>query len=169
MTVRAFDSPEEFDEYMKGHRQRLIDAADPVEIARVLGDDEEGTYQLNYSTGMEEGNTSLIVFCRVIGKTEFMAQADEDATADYYQERWEDQKRTGMILGECFSAVWPQGEYGDTHVTRMGLTLPVETWERAKAEGWYVGDAGDLNELGAEIARLIVAEISRRDAVDERL
>jgi len=160
VSVYAFETPEEFDAHIKAVRQAAMDNNDPADLARCLGPNQEGSYQLNISYALEQDDPTLVIFCRVIGKTEFLAQAtdDPDVGLDYYEGRWEDQLKTGFLLTECFSLIEPNGEWGDTHVSRMDITIPEEGWEIAKRDKWYIGEPGNGSATGHLVYSLIKKE-----------
>lgn len=163
--VRVFTSDKEMFEYIEEVRQQAQANNDPVHLADILGEDQEGGWWVNVTTAYENKDLNLVVFCRVIGKTEFMAQAEEVGKDDpdaapgyyhrYYTERWEDQLKTGFLLSECFSAICPEGEWGDTHTSRLSFPIGGVPLETIRNDRWIILDnLGGLTDGGVLIRAL---------------
>lgn len=151
--VIVFESDKEMFDHIDQIRQEAAANNDPVHLADILGKDQEGGWWVNVASAYESKDLNMVVFCRIIGKTEFMAQAEEVQKDDpdaapgyylkYYTERWEDQLKTGFLLGQCFSAVCPEGEWGDTHTSRLAFPIGGAALETIRKDGWII-----LDELG---------------------
>lgn len=142
MSVLSFSSYEEFQEHLKKVRSEATEATSMEAIKRVMGDDLEGGYSVNLAIAEEFEDPSLIVFNRVIGRTEFLAQGDDPDSGglEYYAARWIDQLTTGFLLVQAFSLMCPDGEWGDCHITRHSFPITKEQFEQARADNWYLGE-----------------------------
>jgi hypothetical protein len=163
--VIVFESDKEMFDHIDQIRQEAEANNDPVHLADILGEDQEGGWWVNVQTAYEYKDLNLVIFCRVIGKTEFMAQAESvytdgdvlglDYYIDYYAGRWEDQLKTGFLLTESFSAICPQGEFGDVHTSRLAFPIGGTALETIRKDGWIILDAnGGLTDGGLFVRAL---------------
>jgi hypothetical protein len=153
--VVVFDNIEDYFAYMEKVRIEAEAATDPAHLANVLGEDLSGGWWVNVSSAMSANDLNLVIFCRVVGKEEFLAQGkdDPDVPPGYYESRWEDQCKTGFLLGECFSAVCPEGEWGDTHVTRLEFPIGGRVLEAIRQDRWQIIDGVGGLTTGGTLVR----------------
>lgn len=145
--IISFDNTDDFFNHLHNVQESAIRATDPSKVMDALGEDQEGSYWVNLTTAQSTGEKDLIIFCRVIGCSEFLDQAEIDDMA-YYSSRWQEQKKTGYLLTQCYSRMVPEGEYGDTHVTRLSFELSEDEWNQAKKDNWSVLRGNDITITG---------------------
>jgi hypothetical protein len=68
----------------------------------------------------------VLVFGRVIEKTEY-SEDDESI---------QEARENGFVFARCFSAMCPEGELGDTHVTRITHKVSKKLFDRAQVNGF---------------------------------
>jgi len=149
--VMKFDNYDDFAKHIEQVRKNAEESNDLDVLSRAAVDDN--TYWVNMTYAGTD--LSMVIFCKVIGKTEFLAQQaeDDDAPLHYYLERWEDQQKTGFLFSRCYSSVEPRGEYGDTHTTRLTWQLEDDEWAMARECEWRVLDSnGQLTPIGIILA-----------------
>lgn len=139
MTIQSFDSISEMLDFLAGADNAAVEAmkTHPIKV----DDLQDGDYFVSIRSDI-----GIMIFGRVVGfvprdPVDLYGYTDEEIAeieAEDAEERKQmDLNRTrGYIFGKCHSMLCPDGELGDTHVTRIHHKIDRAAFERAKANGF---------------------------------